>query len=704
MDISKPMAGAGQTRPQSRTRTKAETAERVLILNLARTVSATLGRDFFRSLVEHLGTAIGGDCVFVGELTDPLISKLKTVAVFRGHTAAADFTQDLAGTAAQQVLIDGAVAWRTNAKNIFPLDNLLQGIGAETFVGIRLSDASQQVLGLLAVMSSEPLKDVALVKTVLEAFAPRAAAELERKRVDAALRESEERYRNFIAVSSDAMWRIEFERPIPLDLPEEEQIERIYHYGYLAECNDALARLVGASSSEDLVGSTFSSLFSRDDEWVLEELRSTIRSGYGATTFATTPLDREGRKQYRLRTQCGIVEKNELHRIWGTTRDITELKRAELAVEAFERRFREVLEHIHLPAFMLDAAGAITFSNARLRGLLNIADADGAGRNWPDLLQTDEERKPWTEMLERRPDAPQHFEQTIHPRGGKARLIVWDTIKLRNEDGQAAGLAAIGRDITDQKALESRLVRAEKLESIGRLAGGVAHDFNNLLTVIMSHLALLIAQTESHDPIYQRLVELQSVAEECGALSQQLLAIGRKQHLRPELINLNAVIAGEENILRRVAGPDIELMLDMQWSLGLVFADPVQLRRVLANLVANSRDAMPEGGTIVITTMNVEPRDPTLPDELPEGQYVRLTVSDTGTGLTAEVKEHMFDPFFTTKASGRGTGLGLPTVYGIVAQSGGHISARGEPGDGTIVEILLPRRDENLVIGGSDGD
>jgi PAS domain S-box-containing protein len=552
------------------------------------------------------------------------------------------------------------------------------------------------------VVNRHPLLKPSLVKSVLETFAPRASAELERKRAEDLLRESEERYRAFIASSSDAMWRIEFEKPISLDLPEDEQIEAIYQYGYVAECNPAMSRLAGAASPEELAGMPFAELFPRTDERIREELRSAARSGFSAETYSTTPRDESGRVCYRLRTQCGIVENDELRRIWGTTRDITELKRAELAVEASERRFREVLENVQLPALMLDEGGRITFCNAALLRLTHSSKEELIGRKWLELISFSPERDIWAGLITGPSDphsVQHHFEGVFRLHDIAPRLITWDTTMLRNQDGGFAGLAAIGRDMTDQKILEAQLLRAEKLDGIGRLAGGVAHDFNNLLTVIIGQTSMLLNQTDAAHPNHSALTGIAAAAGQCALLTQQLLAIGRRQRLLPERVNLNDVIAGEEPIIRRMVGEGVEITTDLEPSLGFVHADPVQIRRILANLAINARDAMPAGGTLTFSTSNIDPAEETaayLADVKP-GRYVRLLVIDTGIGLTEEIKERMFDPFFTTKPPGKGTGLGLSTVYGIVVQSGGHIFARGEPGAGTTIEILLPRGDEERL-------
>jgi two-component system cell cycle sensor histidine kinase/response regulator CckA len=677
-----------------RPRSEGERQRRVL--QVSKVVSAIVGADFFRSLTEHLARALGGDCVYIAELVDGRRPKVRTVAVYRDGQAADDFEQDLSGSSADQVLTDGSLAWSKEVRRIFPADTILEALSAEGYAGVRLNDSEGQVIGLIALIAKDRLQNLGVVKSVLGAFAARAAAELERKRDEDALRESEQRYRAFIAQSTDAMWRIELATPIPLSAPEEEQIERIYRDGYLAECNDAMAQLAGARNVEELIGTQFSAIFEESDTRIREELRAAIRNRHRSATIITTPVGPDGRTLYRLRTQCGIVENDELRRIWGTTRDVTELKMAELAVEASERRFREVLENIHLPALMLDESGAVTFANDALLRIAN-STASLLGLNWLGVIQEPCERDTWAALLSEKFAATGsqfHFEGALRLGGAAPRLLVWDAIVLRNVSGEGIGLAAIGRDITDQRLLESRLAKAEKLEGIGRLAAGIAHDFNNFLTLIMGHVEFGVERLDSDSPLRKTLGAIQAAANDCAVLTQQLLAIGARQHLRPELLSLNSVIEGEEVTIQRIMGPDVEYVKNLEPFIGFVWADPVQIRRIITNLATNSRDAMPNGGTFTIATANVEiaANAAAFRTDAPPGDYVRISVTDTGPGLSDEVKQHLFEPFVTTKPAGKGTGLGLTTVYGIVSQSGGHISfCSAGSGTGTTVDILLPR-------------
>ena len=241
--------------------------------------------------------------------------------------------------------------------------------------------------------------------------------------------------------------------------------------------------------------------------------------------------------------------------------------------------------------------------------------------------------------------------------------------------------------------LEVQLRQAQKLESLGRMAGSVAHDFNNLLTVINGYSDLLLSRIHTSDPIHQDLQEIRNAGERAAGLMRQLVIVSRRQVVQPRALDLNAIVSGAKTTLQRLIGADIELTTVLQPALGCVMADPGQIHQVLTNLAANARDAMPRGGKLSIEAANMD-LDERLAREhggLSPGGYVLLTVSDTGTGVSEDAMAHIFEPFFTTKRAGSGTGLGLAVVYGIVKQNGGHIAVSSEAGRGSAFRIFLPR-------------
>jgi len=240
---------------------------------------------------------------------------------------------------------------------------------------------------------------------------------------------------------------------------------------------------------------------------------------------------------------------------------------------------------------------------------------------------------------------------------------------------------------------EAELRQAQKMEAVGRLAGGVAHDFNNVLTAIFGYTDLLVEQFTEDDPRRQDVLEIRRSAERAASLTRQLLAFSRKQMMQPRVLDLNEIIGSLQKLLDRLIGEDIVLELRPAADLWQVRADPGQIEQVLMNLIANGRDAMPEGGRLIITTANaaVDREDHQNRPGLRAGAYVTLTVSDTGSGIPGDIRAHVFEPFFTTKAQGKGTGLGLATVYGIVKQTGGGVYVDSEEGKGTRFVIYLPR-------------
>ena len=671
-------------------RSHRETDRRVL--QIANRVSATIGIEFYRSIVEHLAEVLHADCVYIGEFVGGQTERVKTLAVC--PEMGDGFEHELAGSASAQVALGKPYLCRAHARERYPDDLLLARLGAEACAGIPLVNSGGHSLGLMMTIYCSPIGDPEIPKSILEAFAPRAAAELERKQRGELLRQSEERHRAFVALNPDALWRIEFEPPVPTSLPEQEQLERIYRDGYVAECNEALARLLGVETVKELIGRPVQELDPLSDPSVRDATLHAIRSGYRFNTVETGPFGRDDKVRYMLRGQWGIVEDGMLVRIWGSTREITDLKLSEMAFDAAEQRMVQLMENLPLMVVMLRPNGEIAFCNDRLLELAGWRLADVMDKNWVDLMIPAGERGRVRAALaatSTEPRRPVHFESPLLGPAGDRTWIAWDSTSLRDAEGKNAMTANLGRDITDFKQLEAQFQQAQKLESIGLLAGGLSRDFNRLLTVIGSSSKELLEKTNPSDAAFIGLSEIRRAAEKGVGLTQRLLAFSGQPGLRPEVLNLNTLIAKDERMLQQLIGERIQLVTNLEPSLGVVHADAGHVHQVVLNLVMNARDAMPLGGTLTVSTSNIDIGGGAagIPGVRP-GSYVQLTVTDTGAGMSEEVCSHLFEPFYTTKAPGKGTGLGLSTVYGLVQQGGGHIVFESEPDSGTSFKILLP--------------
>jgi signal transduction histidine kinase/CheY-like chemotaxis protein len=284
------------------------------------------------------------------------------------------------------------------------------------------------------------------------------------------------------------------------------------------------------------------------------------------------------------------------------------------------------------------------------------------------------------------------YEVEIFAKSGR-KIDTEISTRLIYKDGQAIGAQGIGRDITDRRALEERLRQSQKMEAVGRLAGGVAHDFNNLLTVIQGYSELMLNDLRPSHPMHDEVLEIKKAADRAASLTSQLLTFSRQQVLAPKVFELNGVVGNMDNLLRRLLGEDVEFVTKLTPGLGRMKADVGQIEQVIMNLAVNARDAMPRGGRLVIETSNAA-LDSTFSREhhgVVPGEYIMLSVSDTGSGMDSETQSRIFEPFFTTKEQGKGTGLGLATVYGIVKQAGGYVWVYSESGKGTTFKVYFPR-------------
>jgi two-component system, cell cycle sensor histidine kinase and response regulator CckA len=289
-------------------------------------------------------------------------------------------------------------------------------------------------------------------------------------------------------------------------------------------------------------------------------------------------------------------------------------------------------------------------------------------------------------------------EDTLNDWQGNLRILMSKKSLLTDKSGRKQ-IVNILRDVTEKKLLEAQFLQAHKMEAVGALAGGVAHDFNNLLNVILGYTEMMIEELDPNSPMLKDLEQVKSAGLRATGLTTQLLAFSRKQILQPEIVDLNTIITDTSSMLRRLIGEDIELISNIQPNLGMAKVDPGKIQQVIMNLAINARDAMPQGGALIIETRNVDLDENYMLEHLvaKPGPHVMLAVSDNGIGIDAVIRQHIFEPFFTTKEKGKGTGLGLSTVYGIVKQSDGFIWVYSEPGKGTTFKIYFPRVEGQVI-------
>jgi PAS domain S-box-containing protein len=359
-----------------------------------------------------------------------------------------------------------------------------------------------------------------------------------------------------------------------------------------------------------------------------------------------------------------------------------------------EAHFRSLIEHASDPIVLVDARGRLSYMSPAYTRVLGHQPASVIGRDMTELLHPDDVESATLLLggLAATPDAVVSGEVRIRHADGEYRAIVCTGRNLLHAPAVGAIVVNL-RDVTEQKRLAERLRQSQKIEAVGRLAGGVAHDFNNLLTVIRANSEFLLAGAGSNDAHRAEALEITRSADRAAELTRQLLAFSRQQVLAPRRLHLGTVVTDLGRMLRRILGDEIELVLDTSTDGGYVLADPGQIEQVILNLALNARDAMPAGGRLTIGTSNVElsDRHTHSQDEIETGPFVLLSVSDTGHGMAEATLERVFEPFFTTKGEGKGTGLGLATAYGIVKQSGGVIWPYSELGTGTVFKVYLPR-------------
>ena len=374
--------------------------------------------------------------------------------------------------------------------------------------------------------------------------------------------------------------------------------------------------------------------------------------------------------------------------------DITERKRAEERI----CRLAQIVENSADLMATADAAGRVTFANHALLTATGYQADELIGQPFGTALVSKSNSPGLDEEIHNKTISEGEWrgECFCRRKDGSDFQISLSTGQIKDKQGSVLGIFGIAQDVTDHKRLERQLIVSQKMEAVGLLAGGIAHDFNNLLGVILGYGDLALDGVPSEDPKFQHLQQIKKAGLRATSLTRQLLAFSRKQIFQPRVVDVNALVADFNKMLRRMVGEDIELINILKPGVGHVKADPGQLEQVLMNLAINSRDAMPQGGKLIVETAdaNLDEQYCRTHPAVPPGHYVVIVVSDTGTGMDAKTQARIFEPFFTTKEKGKGTGLGLSTAYGIVKQSEGYIWVYSELGKGTTFKIYLPRADE----------
>ena len=381
----------------------------------------------------------------------------------------------------------------------------------------------------------------------------------------------------------------------------------------------------------------------------------------------------------------------------GLAHDVTDRWLAEEARRASEARFRAIIEKSWDGVALLDANGIPLYASPSMGRILGYAPEELVGLNGLEQVHPDDQHGA-SEVLARLLASPGISITSANRARHKDGSWRWLESTATNllEDPSIGAIILNTRDITEARRLEKQFRQAQKMDAFGQLAGGVAHDFNNFLTIINGYSDLLLHDLSPTDPARNLVAEIHKAGERSAGLTRQLLAFSRQQVLAPQVLDLNEVVTEIDKMLRRLIGEDVQLTTTLTSKLWAVRADPGQIEQVLLNLAVNARDAMPKGGRVTIETRNVELDEKYLRThaEARAGPHVLLSVADTGSGMSPQVKARIFEPFFTTKGQGKGAGLGLATVYGIVKQSSGHVAVNSEVGVGTTIKVYLPRVEE----------
>jgi PAS domain S-box-containing protein len=510
----------------------------------------------------------------------------------------------------------------------------------------------------------------------------------ERKRTEVVLQESEERYRRIVDNSLMGIGisrgnKVVFANPALLRMFGYDDLKEFSKIPLLNHVAPASHELIAARMEKVAQGQPVPAEFEYDilckDGRIKTLLASSQHFTLGGATYTQT-----------------------------TFQDITERKRTEETLRESEERFRNLVETMKVGLASIDEKGVLTYVNEHSCNMIGYSMDEMIGRPTVDFYYDEEGRKAQEEIFAKRRKGMRDatpYEVAWRTKDGRKVYSILSPTPIFDAEGRYTGSFAIHTEITERKraeeeseVLREQLRQSQKMEAIGRLAGGIAHDFNNLLTIIKGYSQLSLIELKEDSPLKGNIEQIHRATDRAADLVRQLLAFSRRQILEMKVLDLNTTLANLHNMLRRLIGEDIELITVLAEDLGRVKTDLGWIEQAIMNLVVNAKDAMPKGGKLIIETANVELDEAYARAHVAvtSGRYVMIAVSDTGAGMTPEVRERLFEPFFSTKEKDKGTGLGLSTVYGIVKQSGGNIWVYSEPGEGSTFKVYLPRVYEPL--------
>lgn len=491
----------------------------------------------------------------------------------------------------------------------------------------------------------------------------------ERKRAEEDLRESERRFAELFDNASDVVYVHDLD-------------------GNILALNRA-GEIITGYSREEALTMNVSQVVAPEYLQTIREMVDAKLRGQPRTTYEVQLIKKDGTRIFVEVSSQIIYQNGKPFAVEGVARDVTERKK----IEVERDRLIMALEHSADAIVITDADANIQYVNPAFERITGYSREEVLGKNprilksgkhgpefYKDMWDTISRGDVWTGRI------------TNRKKDGSLYMERCTISSVRDSSGRIVNYVAVKRDITERVALEERLRQSQKMEAVGQLAGGVAHDFNNILTAISGYSDLLLRNLKDGDPKRAYAAEIKKASERAAALTQQLLAFSRRQVISPKVVNLNNIVKDMARMLGRIIGENIDLVTLLSEDLWNVKVDPNQIEQVIMNLSVNAKDAMPDGGKLIIETANVhlDEEYAKIHAPLQPGPYVMLAITDTGCGMDAETLSHIFEPFFTTKEKGKGTGLGLATVYGIVKQSDGYIWVYSEPGKGTTFKIYFP--------------